>query len=85
MAIAENLYTDAYIIDYKDGDVSLERISFTKLGSTDKVHTVKAGETLQSIAYRYYGNSGLWYRIADVNSIYNPFTEVVEGMQLYIP
>jgi len=85
MAIAENLYTNAYIIDYKDGDVSLERVNFTKLGSTDKVHTVKSGETLQSIAYRYYGNSGLWYRIADVNSIYNPFTEVVEGMQLYIP
>lgn len=83
--LENNPYKDAYIIDYKDGDVSLERIPYTVLNSNLTVHTVLPGETIQSIAYKYYGDSGLWYRIADINSIYNPFVEIQEGVQLYIP
>jgi hypothetical protein len=36
-------------------------------------HTMKEGETLQSIAYRYYGDSGYWGYIADANGILDPF------------
>lgn len=82
----ENLYEDAYLIKYPEGDVSLERNTYTpSLGMQLRTHTVKEEETIQSIAFRYYGDSGAWYKIADVNGIYNPFEEVVEGLVLIIP
>jgi nucleoid-associated protein YgaU len=46
---------------------------------------LKEGETLQNIAYRYYGDSGKWYIIAEYNNIINPFTELKGGMVLMIP
>jgi nucleoid-associated protein YgaU len=49
------------------------------------VHTLLEGETLQSVAFRYYGDSGLWADIADANNIIDPFTEVYRGKQLIIP
>lgn len=87
MTSLENPYSNAYIINYNDGDTSLERREFTSqlTNGNSVVHTVKEGETIQSIAFQYYGSSSLWYKIADVNSIYNPFTELKEGLQLYIP
>lgn len=79
-------YDEAYGLQYDGGDTSLERIPYeSTLGSSDIYHTVIKGETIQSIAYRYYGDSGLWYIIADSNNIYNPITEVVEGLELLIP
>lgn len=79
-------YEEAYGLQYDNGDVSLERIPYQyNPSSSDIYHTVISGETIQSIAFKYYGDSGLWYIIADVNNIYNPITEVVEGLELLIP
>lgn len=79
-------YTDAFGISYDNGDTSLERLPYEySEGKKDLIHTVINGETLHSIAFRYYKDSGLWYIIAETNDIYNPFTEVVEGMELVIP
>lgn len=79
-------YNNAYGLQYDDGDVSLERIPYEYIPSdNDLYHTVIDGETIQSIAYKYYRDSGLWYIIADVNSIYNPISEIVPGLQLLIP
>lgn len=55
-------------------------------GTTYKLYTVKDdSETLQSIAAKFYGDSGKWYIIADVNKICNPFKEVYPGLILKIP
>lgn len=80
-------YSDSYIVKYPNGDVSLERnlTPPTVLGSQTTVHTVLEGETIQSIAYKYYGDSGMWGIIADINTIFNPFTELEAGMELIIP
>ena len=43
------------------------------------------GETLQNIAYRYYGDSGKWYLIAEANNILNPFQELEPYQILRIP
>lgn len=48
-------------------------------------HTVLPGETLQHIAYKYFGDSGGWFKIAMANNILNPFKEVKDGMILKIP
>jgi len=79
-------YSNSYGIDYEDGDLSLERVTTSYLPSdNDVVHTVLPGETIFSIANRYYGNSGLWSIITDHNNINNPLDEITEGLQLTIP
>lgn len=79
-------YDEAYGLQYDNGDVSLERIPYTYTKTdSDLYHTVLSGETIHSIAFRYYGDSGLWYIITDANNIYNPITEIVEGLELLIP
>lgn len=47
-------------------------------------HIVKEGETLQSIAYQYYGDSGYWTRILSYNRIINPFN-LEPYTRLFIP
>lgn len=77
-------YEDSYIIKYPNGDISLERnISSSPLDYI--IHTVLEGETIQNIAFKYYGDSGMWGVIADVNDILNPFEELYSGMELIIP
>lgn len=80
-------YRDAVEIIYRDGTgSSLERQEQVYLISgNEPIHTVKQGENIQSIAFQYYSDSGLWYKIADVNDITNPFDDVTQGMQLIIP
>lgn len=81
-----NPYTDAYLIDYQDGDVSLERRPYKQTPSSELItHTVLEGETIQSIAFQYYGDSGYWGIIADINNVYFPFDDVTAGKELIIP
>lgn len=47
-------------------------------------HIVKEGETLQSIAHKYYGDSGYWHRLVAFNHIINPFS-LEPYTKLYIP
>lgn len=43
------------------------------------------GETLQSLAQRVYGNSSLWYVLADANGLSNPDAPLTAGTQLNTP
>lgn len=80
------LYDKAYIVHYPEGDSSLERnIPVVNHSSSDIIHVVKEGETLQNIAFRYWKDSSKWYIIAEANNIMNPFTELVTNMHLKIP
>ena len=79
-------YDKGFTLNYGDGDYSLESYPLLIPSSpNDFQHTLKEGETLQNIAYRYYGDSGKWYIIAEYNNIINPFTELKGGMVLMIP
>jgi len=80
------MYDSGYVIHYPDGSYSLERnIPTITMSDEDITHTLKDGETLQNIAFRYYGDSGKWYIIAEANNIINPFKDLVPGLQLKIP
>ena len=46
---------------------------------------VQPGETLQSLAQRVYGNSSLWYVLADANGLSDPEGQLVAGTQLNTP
>lgn len=76
---------DTFILKYPDGEYSLERIDKTHLlKASDVTHVVIEGETLQSIAHKYYGDSGRWGDIASINEIIDPF-DITSGMNLIIP
>lgn len=76
---------DTFIFKYPDGEYSLERIDKTNLlKASDVTHAVIEGETLQSIAHKYYGDSGRWGDIASINEIIDPF-DITSGMNLIIP
>ena len=86
MALTDHLYyTRSYIINYPEGDSSLQRNRLTfKVNIEDQFHNVIDGDDLTQLAYRYYGNPILWYVIADANEIENPF-ELESGSSLLIP
>lgn len=77
--------SDAYRVEYPDGEYSLERDSKPYgLSSSDIVHTVMEGETLQNISFKYFGDSGRWGDIAALNDIIDPF-DITSGTNLLIP
>ena len=79
-------YNNAYALKYNDVDYSLEaKPPIVPESPNDIQHTVKDGETLQNIAFRYYGDSGKWYIIAEANKILNPFKELEMGNLIRIP
>ena len=79
-------YNNAYALKYNDGDYSLEaKPPIVPESPNDIQHTVKDGETLQNIAFRYYGDSGKWYIIAEANKTLNPFKELEMGNLIRIP
>lgn len=79
-------YDQAYAVVYEEGDYSLEtQPPLVPASTKDIQHTVKDGETLQSIAFRYYKDSGKWYLIAEANRIVNPLTDPKPGTLIRIP
>jgi nucleoid-associated protein YgaU len=49
-----------------------------------KVHTVTDGDSLQSVAYKNYGDATRWRTIAEANGIDDPL-RLRRGHQLSIP
>ena len=51
---------------------------------TGLIHTVVAGETLETLAFTYLGSSEAWWQIADANPATFPFVPD-PGTQIAIP
>ncbi len=56
----------------------------TSVGAARKIWQVEAGQTLDWIAYREYGNPALWRRIAKANNLANP-RQLRPGQILRLP
>jgi YD repeat-containing protein len=67
-----------------DFDQSYEPISPTYPGPVAGNYTVRSGDTLQSIAQTLWGDSSLWYVLADANGL-TAADPLVAGMQLTVP
>lgn len=48
-------------------------------------YTVVQGDTIDGIAYKYYGNAQLWWAIMDANPVYQCEIEIKAGDVLKIP
>lgn len=71
----DNPFVVGFVMAYKEGDLSLERIPLIYTPSiNDKLHPVTNWDTLPDLSYDYYGSSKWWWVIGDINSIFDPFS-----------
>ncbi len=80
-----NPYSIGKLNTFEDGQATLTRkaIQYTP-NYLDKYFMVGNGDNLSQIAFLAYGDSKLWWLIADANNIFNPF-DLEVGLELVIP
>ena len=80
-----NPYSLAVIRNFDDTPPILERgkVDYTPTVE-DILHEVVEGESLDTIAYKYYEDSKYWWLIADANELENPL-DISEFNTLLIP
>ncbi|WP_298302998.1 LysM peptidoglycan-binding domain-containing protein [uncultured Erythrobacter sp.] len=68
-----------------DFDYSISRFTSYNQDSRAGSYTVRSGESLASIAQQQYGDSNLWYRIAQANGLSSAQAPLTEGQILRLP
>jgi nucleoid-associated protein YgaU len=69
---------------YADFDQSYDPLNGDSVDATSSSYTVAGGDTLQSIAQAVWGDSSLWYLIADANGL-NAGSALALGSTISIP
>ena len=69
---------------YADFDLSVDPFTSYDQGGAGGSHIVRAGESLQSIAQNLWGDSSLWYKLAEANGMAGAGA-LSEGQRLTIP
>ncbi|MGC6328590.1 LysM peptidoglycan-binding domain-containing protein [Rhizorhabdus sp. FW153] len=69
---------------FVDFDQSYEMINPISQNGTSSAYTVQAGDTLQTLALVYWGDSSLWYLIAYAKGLSGSET-LVAGTSLWVP
>ncbi|MFT3727114.1 MAG: LysM peptidoglycan-binding domain-containing protein [Terricaulis sp.] len=69
---------------FADSDLAYDSINSYDQGSTGGMYTVRDGDTLASIASSLWGDSSLWYKIAELNGL-TADSALPTGMPLLIP
>ncbi|HEX8225714.1 MAG TPA: polymorphic toxin-type HINT domain-containing protein [Allosphingosinicella sp.] len=73
-----------YAAQHADFDLSLDPINSYNQGGAGSSYTVRMGDTLAGIAAQLWGDSSLWYRLADANGM-SAANALVEGQRLIVP
>ena len=50
-----------------------------------RAYEVREGDTWVSLSFKIYGDSALWWVLAEYNDVVDPFAELVPGTTLVIP
>jgi len=64
--------------------VAIRLVAPATAGASGVFHTVTAGDTLETLAFAYFGDSSAWWRIADANPAAFPFAPE-PGSTVFIP
>lgn len=67
-----------------DFDLAYDAVNSYTQGSNAGMYIVQAGDTLSGIAASLWGDSALWYKLAEVNGL-TAESELPEGLPLIIP
>ena len=80
-----NPYVVGFVLDFGDDSPVLKRklINY-QTSEKDQFHVVRNFDTLDALAFKFFGDSKYWWIIADINQILNPF-ELELGTVLLIP
>jgi hypothetical protein len=78
------MFGDTTPTPYADFDQSVDPVNSYGQGSGGGDYTVRAGDTLQSLALMFFGDQSLWYRIAEANGL-SGGSALVEGQRLTLP
>ncbi len=74
----------SYASAYSDFSQSPDVINAYEQGSAAGGFTARAGDTLRSIAQQLWGDSSLWYKLAEANGIQGDMA-LAEGQRLNVP
>lgn len=77
-------YNDPVFANLVDFDFGYAKISASYPNASPGAYQVRAGETLQDVAQAAYGDSSLWYRIAEANGLASS-SDLKVGQTLNIP
>ncbi|HEY5723948.1 MAG TPA: LysM peptidoglycan-binding domain-containing protein [Allosphingosinicella sp.] len=77
-------YGDTGPTTHVDFAQSMDPINSFAQGSSGGSYTARAGDTLQNIASALWGDSSLWYKLADANGM-SGSAALVDGQRLTIP
>ncbi len=77
-------FGQSYGSAYANFDLSTEAITSYGQGSAAGSYTVRAGDTLQSIAAQLWGDPSLWYKLAEANGM-AAANGLSEGQRLALP
>lgn len=81
----DNPFVTGFLVSYLEGDMSLERVPIEYVPSpNDRLHPITNWDTLSDLSFDYWGTSKLWWVIADVNKIHDPFN-LTPNTNLIIP
>lgn len=80
----DDKYANFQPVSSADFDQNYEPISASNPGAVAGDYTVKAGDTLQNIAFAVWGDSSLWYLIADANGL-DSNSPLTAGQVLIVP
>lgn len=78
-------YKDCEILYTKDGSPYLSQREDFVPESVLEYYTFKEGDTLDGLAYKYYGDASLWWAILDANTYFESEIEIEFGTVLAIP
>jgi len=73
------------IIAWNDYQLPDIRLPETAIQANSQLHHVQAGDMLDHLAFKYYGDESMWYIIADVNELMDVMVPLTPGMSLVIP
>ncbi|ARR56354.1 hypothetical protein HY78_24295 [Rhizorhabdus wittichii DC-6] len=74
----------SYMTSTSDFAQSSDAINSFSQGSTAGGYTARSGDTLRSVAQQLWGDSSLWYKLAEANGIQSEMA-LAEGQRLNVP
>ncbi|MCL4713378.1 MAG: LysM peptidoglycan-binding domain-containing protein [Hyphomonadaceae bacterium] len=69
---------------FADFDLAYDHLNSYEQGTRGGIYTVRFGDTLQSIASNLWGDSALWWKLAEANGLSGD-AALAEGQLLLIP
>lgn len=85
MMYENSRYLHTPIYNRFDSPILKNRNRFTFNIQSCTLHQWVEGDTLDGIAYKYYGNAALRWAILDANPSYRTEFDIEYGDQIYIP